>query len=1123
MPEKKPPHPSKPVDPARGTGVLFFPIRRLARQRLGLGPDRFDAAGRLVLADQMALQRFSQAVIRCSALDAPGVGAGLINASGLIYEIMLYLFERYGEGVHSAWFQALDEEIGGRVGPGRLDAAARAFDREFRGPVSPGPEVVWQDRLLIAQANENPALLPLKPLIEDRGLRRLFDHARIQAEAEGFFATWPGLDPEGPDLLRMLRGPAQASPHSLRGQLVHIRDHWSRWIGPFRDRLLRALDLLAEEEKERSGGPGAPGIAEFGDQPWLRDHPRFSSDADWMPRLVLLAKNTHVWLNQLSRIHQRPISTLDQIPNEELDTLARRGFSGLWLIGLWERSPASARIKQICGNPEAMASAYAVYEYRIARDLGGETALEDLRARALQRGIRLASDMVPNHMGLDSPWVTDTPDHFIQLDTPPYPGYRFSGPDLSDHPGVALHLEDHYYDRSDAAVVFQWTDRRSGEKRYIYHGNDGTSMPWNDTAQLNHLLPEVRQRLLDTIVDVARRFPIIRFDAAMTLTRFHYRRLWFPRPGEGGDIPTRSQTGMESDEFDRRMPDEFWRQVVDRVASEAPDTLLLAEAFWLMESYFVRNLGMHRVYNSAFMNFLRDENNRQFRESLRKILAFNPAILGRYVNFMNNPDEETAVAQFGKGDKYFGICTLLATLPGLPMFGHGQVEGLEEKYGMEYRRAYRDERGDPDLVDRHERQIFPLLRRRHLFSGVDRFQLYDVVDGDGKVCEDVLAYSNRSGECTALVVYHNRFATCRGRIRSSVPRLPAGSAEGHSPTVEQDLVTSLGLDPVRHGFMRFRDLCTGLEHLRDARELTDRGWWFELAAYQAHVFVDFTGIEDTPSGIYAGLCVSLNGHGVPDLDEVLRKHYRNPLFDPWTGLLRTAAETRDIDRLTARFRDLLAAVRSLTGWEGDMEHECGRFADHLGRLLGTPSFHDPRPRDESPDISADMPGRLGFVCLAVAGLDPGTWRNGWDMVVHWALEPPVCEFLGRDGGGCPGNLLLLEILTRFFDWEAAVVSAGSDWVSRFLRHPAVGRYLRVHDADGETWFHRESAENLLAWLFESARLRSRPAGRTELGRRLHRKWLEAIPASGFRVAELERIWTRAVDTVMKRRGKKEGK
>ena len=93
--------------------------------------------------------------------------------------------------------------------------------------------------------------------------------------------------------------------------------------------------------------------------------------------------------------------------------------------------------------------------------------------------------------------------------------------------------------------------------------------------------------------------------------------------------------------------------------------LLLAEAFWLMEGFFVRTLGMHRVYNSAFMNMLRDEENAKFRTLIKNTLEFDPDILKRYVNFMNNPDEKTAVEQFGNGDKYFGVCTIMSTLPGL--------------------------------------------------------------------------------------------------------------------------------------------------------------------------------------------------------------------------------------------------------------------------------------------------------------------------------------------------------------------------------------------------------------------------------------------------------------------------
>ncbi|MDP3186565.1 MAG: alpha-amylase family glycosyl hydrolase, partial [Anaerolineales bacterium] len=383
-------------------------------------------------------------------------------------------------------------------------------------------------------------------------------------------------------------------------------------------------------------------------------------------------------------------------------SLARRGLTGLWLIGLWERSRASQRIKQMMGNADAVASAYSLMDYQIAADLGGWEALGNLRWRAWQRGIRLSADMVPNHMGIDSKWVVEHPDWFLSLPYSPYPAYSFNGPDLSSDQRVGIFLEDHYYDKTDAAVVFQLRNYQNNATKYIYHGSDGTSMPWNDTAQLDYSKPEVREAVIQTILQVARNFPIIRFDAAMTLARKHIQRLWFPEPGAGGAIPSRAEHGMTRVQFEAAIPNEFWREVVDRVAAEVPDTLLLAEAFWMMEGYFVRTLGMHRVYNSAFMHMLRDEDNAKYRQVMKNTLEFDPQVLKRYVNFMNNPDEKSAVEQFGNGDKYFGVCVLLSTLPGLPMFGHGQVEGFHEKYGMEYRRAKWDETPDEGFVRYHE-------------------------------------------------------------------------------------------------------------------------------------------------------------------------------------------------------------------------------------------------------------------------------------------------------------------------------------------------------------------------------------------------------------------------------------
>ncbi|HPC48316.1 MAG TPA: alpha-amylase family glycosyl hydrolase, partial [Deltaproteobacteria bacterium] len=363
------------------------------------------------------------------------------------------------------------------------------------------------------------------------------------------------------------------------------------------------MDFIKEETRARFPGKGPSPVPVFTARDY-EDIERFSPDLDWMPSLVLIAKSVYVWLFQLSQKYGRNIWRLDQIPDEELDTLASWGFTGLWLIGVWERSPASRTIKRLTGNPEAEASAYSIYDYTIAGDLGGDEAFENLKYRARMRGIRMATDMVPNHMGIYSRWVLEHPDWFIQLDHPPFPSYRFTGPNLSLDERYEIQIEDGYWNRSDAAVVFRWHDRHTGRTRYIYHGNDGTSMPWNDTAQLDFLKQEVRRAVIDQTIAVARRFPIIRFDAAMTLAKRHFQRLWYPVPGYGGDIPSRSAHSVSPEDFERLFPVEFWRELVDRVADEAPDTLLLAEAFWLMEGYFVRSLGMHRVYNSAFMNML---------------------------------------------------------------------------------------------------------------------------------------------------------------------------------------------------------------------------------------------------------------------------------------------------------------------------------------------------------------------------------------------------------------------------------------------------------------------------------------------------------------------------------------
>ena len=370
------------------------------------------------------------------------------------------------------------------------------------------------------------------------------------------------------------------------------------------------------------------------------------------------------------------------------------------------------------------------------------------------------------------------------------------------------------------------------------------------------------------------RFPIIRFDAAMVLAKRHVQRLWFPLPGAGGSIPSRAEDAMSQEAFEAMMPKEFWREVVDRVAIEVPGTLLLAEAFWLLESYFVRTLGMHRVYNSAFMNMMKDEENAKYRSYLKKTVEFDPDILKRYVNFMSNPDEKTAMEQFGSGDKYFGTSVLLATLPGLPMFGHGQVEGLAERYGMDFKQAKIDETPNEGLIARHNSLIAPLLKNRRIFADSTNFVLYDFWTEHGSVDENVFAYSNRLDDERSIIFYNNAYTETHGTIHQSVAFLD----KSNGSLQQRRLSDGLGL-PGAGAIVSYRNLVDGLQYLRRATDLQDHGLTISLRGYQHVVLLEWKVLYSTATHPWDRLCDSLRGAGVYNVEESLSRMRLQPLTD----------------------------------------------------------------------------------------------------------------------------------------------------------------------------------------------------------------------------------------------------
>jgi hypothetical protein len=545
-----------------------------------------------------------------------------------------------------------------------------------------------------------------------------------------------------------------------------------------------------------------------------------------------------------------------------------------------------------------------------------------------------------------------------------------------------------------------------------------------------------------------------------------------------------------------------------------------------MEGYFVRTLGMHRVYNSAFMNMLRDEKNAEYRLVMKNTLEFDPEILKRYVNFMNNPDERTAVDQFGKDDKYFGICTMMATLPGLPMFGHGQVEGFTEKYGMEYRRAYWEEKPDDHLVERHKREIFPLLKKRYMFSQVQDFLLYDFYSPEGFVNEDVFAYSNKSGSERALVVYHNKFATAKGWIRSSAA-YSVKSESGDHILVQKHLGEGLGVSNDENAYCIFRDPIQGLDYIRNSKEMHEKGLYVELEAYKCQVFLSFREVQDNEWRQYANLAAYLNGRGVPNIDEAMKEIFLLPIHEAYRelinpGYFRRVISNRitsaEVDGQTVSLPDavvellgetegkaikLLDEIMHTVNANGDPISLANSIKQHLLSSLYLPTFQ------VRLNIPRSRKYQQAYKYLHANNLKSSPWVNGdafsWGVVLGWLLTTQLGEIItdvgyeeisrswidewmlnkiqistlesmGLDERSTWRAVTLIKLLTSNHNWwktvaypqENATGTAEYHFLTRILSDADAQVYLGVNRYQDILWFNKEAFDDLLWWLYTAA-------------------------------------------------------
>jgi glycosidase len=434
--------------------------------------------------------------------------------------------------------------------------------------------------------------------------------------------------------------------------------------------------------------------------------------------------NTWVWVDELGRRLGTEID-LAGVPAEEWDAIAELGFDAVWLMGVWERSPAGTAIALANDaivesfrralpdftNADVVGSPYCVREYTVAEHLGGPAGLASAREALAKRGLGLVLDFVPNHVAPDHPWTSAHPEYFV----------GGSEEDLERDPTSFVKVGH----------------------RVLANGRDPYFPAWPDVVQLNAFSPELRAAVVETLGSIAEQCDGVRCDMAMLMMNNVFERTWGTRAGE-------------------RPMDDYWPTVIGAVKGSRPDFRFVAEAYWDLE-YALQQQGFDHCYDKRLYDRLVHEGG----ESVNGHLTADVDYQNKLVRFIENHDEPRAAATFPPAKaRAAAVATLCQT--GARLVHEGQLEGRCVQLPVFLARRP-DEEPDADLRAFYERLFGGL--RDDVFRAGD-WQLAGRGGWEGNESwHDLVAWGWRDGGPRKLVVVN----------------LSEGRAEGHVSLPWDDL------------------------------------------------------------------------------------------------------------------------------------------------------------------------------------------------------------------------------------------------------------------------------------------------------------------------------------------------
>jgi len=412
----------------------------------------------------------------------------------------------------------------------------------------------------------------------------------------------------------------------------------------------------------------------------------------WLKNPKIYEINTWPWLISLSEIYNKPI-TLQNIP-EEIFNREISLFNTIWLMGVWERSPASRKIAldhpdlqreyhkalHEFRDEDVIGSPYSVYYYHVDQNIGGFDGLKKVRQQLFTQGIQLVLDYVPNHVSIDSLWTLES-NLFVE--------------------GTLEDLMSRPYDFFSLS-----------EKVYA-HGRDPNYSGWTDTIQINAFSREARQKTIKTLLGIAELCDGVRCDMAMLMTNSVFTRTWGEKAGQAPEK-------------------EFWEEIIPAVKSKFPNFKFIAEVYWDME-WELQQQGFDFCYDKRLYEKLAHENASTIKEHLKADISYQ----NKLVRFIENHDELRAMEKFGF-DRSQAAALIALTIPGARLIHEGQMEGFKIKLPVQLGRRQSEE-VNKDLLN-YYRNLLNLIPGKEFDSANWSLCRIEPVDSEDSSFSNIIAY-----------------------------------------------------------------------------------------------------------------------------------------------------------------------------------------------------------------------------------------------------------------------------------------------------------------------------------------------------------------------------------------------